>query len=209
LRVNSNIPFAQHYLLPIIPGFLEAYPGITLDLVQTDLPVDLIYERADVAIRTGHLSDSALKARKLMETPRHVVVSQSYLDRFGRPRHPTDLERHNCLNFNIKRSLDIWPFDGQKHGEAERLDQAVKGNLRVSDGETMRRMAMDGVGIARLSEFHIGADIASGALIPILEDFNPGDTEPVQALFVDHAHMANRIRVFIDYVTAALSEAAQ
>lgn len=209
LRVNSNIPFAQHYLLPIIPGFLEAYPGITLDLVQTDLPVDLIYERADVAIRTGHLSDSALKARKLMETPRHVVVSQSYLDRFGRPRHPTDLERHNCLNFNIKRSLDIWPFDGQKHGEAERLDQAVKGNLRVSDGETMRRMAMDGVGIARLSEFHIGADIASGALIPILEDFNPGDTEPVQALFVDHAHMANRIRVFIDYVTAALSEVAQ
>lgn len=209
LRVNSNIPFAQHYLLPIIPGFLEAYPGITLDLVQTDLPVDLIYERADVAIRTGHLSESALKARKLMETPRHVVVSQSYLDRFGRPRHPTDLERHNCLNFNIKRSLDIWPFDGQKHGEAERLDQAVKGNLRVSDGETMRRMAMDGVGIARLSEFHIGADIASGALIPILEDFNPGDTEPVQALFVDHAHMANRIRVFIDYVTAALSEAAQ
>jgi DNA-binding transcriptional LysR family regulator len=209
LRVNSNIPFAQHYLLPIIPGFLEAYPGITLDLVQTDLPVDLIYERADVAILTGHLSDSALKARKLMETPRHVVVSQSYLDRFGRPRHPTDLERHNCLNFNIKRSLDIWPFDGQKHGEAERLDQAVKGNLRVSDGETMRRMAMDGVGIARLSEFHIGADIASGALIPILEDFNPGDTEPVQALFVDHAHMANRIRVFIDYVTAALSEAAQ
>jgi DNA-binding transcriptional LysR family regulator len=134
------------------------------------------------------------------------VASQSYLDRFGQPKHPADLERHNCLNFNIKRSLDIWPFDGQRHGETERLDQAVKGNLRVSDGETMRRMALAGVGIARLSEFHIGADIAEGALIPILEDFNPGDTEPVQALFVDHAHMANRIRVFIDYVTAALSD---
>lgn len=206
LRVNSNIPFAQHYLMPIIPGFLEAYPGITLDLVQTDMPVDLIYERADVAIRTGHLSDSALKARKLLETPRRVVASKSYLDRFGKPKHPTDLERHNCLNFNIKRSLDIWPFDGRKFGEPERLDQAVKGNLRVSDGEAMRQMALAGVGIARLSDFHIGRDVAQGALIPILEGYNPGDTEPVQALYLDHAHLANRIRVFIDYVVEALRE---
>lgn len=204
LRVNPNVPFAQHCLLPILPVFLEAYPGITLDLVQTDMPVDLIYERADVAIRTGHLSGSALKAHKLLETPRRVVASKSYLYRFGEPKHPTDLERHDCLNININGSLDIWPFDGRNTGEPERLDQAVKGNLRISDGETMRQMALAGVGIARLSDFQIGRDVAEGRLVPILEAFNPRDTEPVQTLFVDHAHLANRIRVFIDYVVTAL-----
>lgn len=204
LRVNSNIPFARHYLLPIVPEFLTAYPGITLDLVQTDMPVDLIYERADIAIRTGHLSDSSLKARRLLESPRRVVGSPDYLARRGTPGHPTELASHNCLNFNIRRSLDVWPFDGSRVGETARLDQTVKGNIQVDNGETMRRLCLAGLGLARLSDFHISPDLKTGRLVAVLEDFNPGDTEPVQALYVDHTHMANRIRVFIDFLVARL-----
>lgn len=201
LRVNCNIPFARHYLLPIVPGFLERYPGVTFDLVQSDLPVDLIYERADVAIRTGILADSSLKAKRLIESARHVVAAPSYLERFGSPQNPIDLVRHNCLNFNIRRSLDVWPFLGKG---SERMDQSVRGNMRVDNGETMREMALAGVGLARLSEFHTLDDIASGRLVPVLEEFNPGDREPVHALYVDHAHMANRVRVFLDYVVDEL-----
>lgn len=179
LRVNSNIPFARHYLLPLVPEFLETHPGIVLDLIQTDMPVDLIYERADIAIRTGHLTDSSLKARRLLESERRVVAAPEYLARHGAPRHPAELAGHNCLNFNIRRSLDIWPFDARKLGESARLDQAVKGNIRLDNGETMRRLCLAGLGIARLSDFHIGPDVAEGHLVPILEDFNPGDTEPV------------------------------
>lgn len=204
LRVNSNIPFARHYLLPLIPRFLDNYPGITVDLVQTDMSVDLIYERADIAIRTGHLADSSLKARKLLESPRRVVAAPEYLSKFGTPAHPTDLSSHNCLNFNIRRSLDVWPFDGSKVGDSARLDQSVKGNVQVDNGETMRRLCLAGLGISRLSDFHIRPDIDTGRLVPILEDYNPGDTEPVQALFVNHAHMANRIRVFVDFLVANL-----
>ncbi len=204
LRVNSNIPFARHYLLPIVPEFLAAYPGITLDLVQTDMSVDLIYERADIAIRTGHLSDSSLRARKLLESPRRVVASPEYLSRFGTPAHPSELAAHNCLNFNIRRSLDVWPFDGSRVGDSPRLDQSVKGNMRVDNGETMRRLCLAGLGLARLSDFHIGPDLENGRLVAVLEAYNPGDTEPVQALFVDHAHMANRIRVFIDFLVEHL-----
>jgi DNA-binding transcriptional LysR family regulator len=204
LRVNCNIPFAQHYLLPILPDFLEQHPGITLDLVQTDLPVDIIYERADVAIRTGVLADSALKARKLLESARHVVASPRYLARFGAPETPQELLNHNCLNFNIRRSLDVWPFESRATNASARLDQPVKGNMRVDNGETMRQMALAGLGLARLSDFHILPDIEAGRLVPVLEDFNPGDLEPIHALYVDHAHLANRIRVFIDFVVAAL-----
>lgn len=204
LRVNCNIPFAQHYLLPIVPDFLERHPGITLDLVQTDLPVDIIYERADVAIRTGMLADSSLKARKLLESARHVVASPRYLARFGEPESPGDLGNHNCLNFNIRRSLDVWPFERRASEGTERLDRPVKGNIRVDNGETMRQMAVAGLGLARLSEFHTLPDIEAGRLVPVLEAYNPGDLEPIHALYVDHAHLANRIRVFIDFVVEAL-----
>jgi DNA-binding transcriptional LysR family regulator len=206
LRVNCNIPFAQHYLLPIVPDFLERHPGITLDLVQTDLPVDIIYERADVAIRTGVLADSSLKARKLLESARHVVAAPRYLARFGAPSSPADLVNHNCLNFNIRRSLDVWPFERKHRTGVERLDQPVKGNMRVDNGETMRLMVLAGLGLARLSDFHILPDIEAGRLVPVLEEFNPGDLEPIHALYVDHAHLANRMRVFIDFIVAALRD---
>lgn len=204
LRINSNIPFARTYLLPALPGFLEKFPGISLDVVQTDLPVDLIFERADVAIRTGHLPDSSLRARRLLNPRKHVVASPKYLARYGTPNHPRDLDAHNCLTFNINRSLDTWPFDGTQRQEEARLDRSVKGNMRLDNGETVRRLCLAGLGIARLSEFHVGPDIRSGRLVPLLEDYNPGDTEPVNALYVDHAHLSARIRVFIDYLAASI-----
>lgn len=204
LCVNSNIPFAQHYLLPIVPEFLAAYPGIVLNLVQSDLTVDLINERADVAIRTGNLDDSSLKARKLLDSPRHVVAAPEYLEKFGTPSHPSDLKKHNCLNFNMKRSLDIWPFVENHGNVSTRIDQPVNGNIRVDNGETMRRLTLDGLGFGRFSEFHVLPDIRAGRLVSVLEDFNPGDHEPVHALFVNQAHLASRIRVFLDFVIKAL-----
>lgn len=204
LCVNSNIPFAHHYLLPMVPDFLAAYPSITLNLVQSDLPVDLIYERTDVAIRAGNLEDSSLKARKLFESPRHIVASPAYLDKFGEPSHPNDLKGHNCLNFNIRRSLDVWPFTESNGNEKTRFEERVNGNIRVDNGETMRRLTIDGLGLARLSDFHILPDIKAGKLVPVLESFNPGDHEPIHALFVDQAHLATRIRVFLEFVVKSI-----
>lgn len=197
LRVNCNIPFAQHYLLPILPAFMDLHPGITVDLSQSDHTVDLIQAQADVAIRTGVLGDTTLRARKLLESPRLVVASPEYLARHGRPETPADLTRHNCLGFNLRRSLDLWPFR-QPDGKA--INHLAAGRLRVDNGEAMRQAALAGLGIARLSVFHIGPDVSAGRLLPVLDAFNPGDREPVQALYVDHAHLSDRIRVFIDFV---------
>lgn len=207
LRVNSNIPFAWHILNPLIPRFLQLYPGITLDLTLSDITVDLIGERADIAIRTGNLSDSALKARKLLESRRMVVAAPAYLERRGSPERPEDLAEHNCLSFNLRRSLDEWPFLDGGHGEREtRL--AITGDMRVDNGETMRQMVIAGVGIARLSEFHVGRDVAEGRLVRILEAFNPGDTEPIHAIYVAHDLVSSRVRAFIDFLVENLPNPA-
>jgi DNA-binding transcriptional LysR family regulator len=201
LRVNSNIPFATRYLLPIVPKFLSLYSSIQLELTTSDIAIDLIGERTDVAIRTGVLTDSAMKARKLLESRRMVVLSPEYAEQHGVPAHPSELSKHNCLAFSLRKHLDEWPFrDASVSPEIERL--AISGNMRCDNGETMRTMALAGVGIARLSEFHVGDDVRSGRLRCVLDDFNPGDVEPIHAIYVSHDHLSNRIRAFIDFVSA-------
>jgi DNA-binding transcriptional LysR family regulator len=199
LRVNSNVPFATRILIPSIPIFLAKYSGITLDLTLSDITVDLIGERADVAIRTGNLLDSALRARKLLDSPRMVVASPDYLAAHGAPDTPDDLEHHNCLSFNLRRSLDEWPFL-EAPGSGQVVKHFVEGSMRVDNGETMRQLALGGLGIARLSKFHVGHDVAEGRLKLLLQDYNPGDLEPIHAIYVGHDHVSNRVRAFIDFL---------
>lgn len=198
LRVSSNVPFGQHYLLPLLPAFLERHPKIVVDVSLTDRVVDLLEERADVAIRAGPLRDSSLVARKFWQSRMVVVGSPGYLDKRGVPRRPADLASHNCLDFGFTRLVEGWPFAGSE-GHVETMRQ--RGNALASDGEAMRLMAMAGVGLARLSRHHIQRDINAGALVPVLEEFNPGDLEPQSAIYVGQGgHLPARVRVFLDFL---------
>jgi DNA-binding transcriptional LysR family regulator len=198
LRVNANLPFGLHCLIPLVPDFLARHPHITLDLALTDAVVDLLEVRADVAIRTGPLRESRLVARKLGESRMVVVASPAYLDGRGEPRTPADLEGHNLLGFCFVRHAKGWPFLDGAGGVATVVP---RGNALVSDGEAMRRLALAGLGVARLAAFHVGPDIEAGRLVPLLEAYSTRDAEPVHAVFLGHdGRLAARVRVFLDYL---------
>ena len=199
LRVNSNVPFGYHYLLPLLPGFLAEYPQVKIDVVLTDRVVDLFEEQADVAIRTGPLRESRLVARKLGESRLIIVASPDYLKRHGEPETLADLERHNQLGFCFARHTEGWPFIDE-NGASQTL--VLDGNALVSDGEALRQVALAGLGLARLSSFHITADIEAGRLVPVLEKYNPRDIETMHAVFVGQGgHLPARVRAFLDYLT--------
>jgi len=199
LRVNVNVPFGLHCLLPLLPAFLERYPQITIDVALTDAVVDLFDSRADVAIRTGPLRESRLVARKLGESRMVVVASKTYIKRHGKPRQPADLASHNCLGFCFVRHTRGWPFLDPASGD---ITITPTGNTLVSDGEAMRQLALSGHGIARLATFHVGPDLKAGRLVALLESFNPGDREAVHAVFVGQAgKLAARVRAFLDYLS--------
>jgi DNA-binding transcriptional LysR family regulator len=201
VRVNANVPFGLHYLLPLVPDFLKLHPEVVLDIVLTDQVIDLFEERADVAIRVGPLRASQLMARKLGTSRMAVVAAPSYLAQYGRPTSLIELEGHNRIGFNFARHFDEWPF--REAGIAPALP--AQGNVQVGDGETARRLALAGVGLARLAMFHIGRDIEAGRLVPVLEDLNPGDVEDIHAIFVGHGgHLPARVRAFIDYLAKAV-----
>lgn len=202
LRVNASVGFGERHILPLVPAFLALYPEIELDLTLTDGVIDVIGERTDVAIRSGPLHDSSLKARKLLESRKVVIAAPDYLVRHGTPRHPADLAAHNCLRFNFRRSMDDWPFLASDGQTAEAYE--ITGNMLVSSGAILRQLCMDGLGLVRIGRFHVEPDIAAGTLLPVLEDFNPGDIEVVHAVFAGHEHLAARIRAFIDFLVETI-----
>jgi DNA-binding transcriptional LysR family regulator len=200
VRVSAALGHGRLCIVPLLGEFVARYPGILVDINLTDAVVDVAAGQADVAIRFGPLADSPLTARRIGETGRMVVASPAYLAARGTPLTPDDLHDHNCLNFNFRRAEPVWPFI--ESGEARAL--AVQGNIEANNGETLVQLALQGVGIARVGAFNVVADVASGRLVPLLEAFNPGDREPIHAVFVGGTNMPARVRVFIDYLVERL-----
>lgn len=202
VRVNANVAFGVQYLLPLVPAFLREQPEIQLDISLSDQVIDLMDQRADVAIRVGPMQPSQLKARKIGESRTAVVASPDYLARHGVPETPEALYDHNRIGFNFARSFDEWPF----RTKAGLISVPACGNVAVGDGETARRLVLEGVGLARLGVFHLREDIAAGRLTPVLEAFNPGDVEDIHAVYVGQGgHLPARVRAFIDFLAATWS----
>ncbi|MEH3126189.1 LysR family transcriptional regulator [Agrobacterium cavarae] len=198
LRVNSSVGFGERCILPLLGEFAERHPKVRLDLTLTDGVIDLIGERTDIAIRVGPMRDSSLMARRLFSSRRVIVASPDYLKKHGTPKTPEDLDQHNCIGFNFRRSLDERPF--RDPGNDSVYIKAITGNIQVSSGSIKRQLCLLGVGIGRIGEFHVRPDIEAGQLVPILEDYNGGDTELVHAVYAGHEHLAARIRAFIDFL---------
>ena len=201
LRVSASQAHGRLTIVPLIGEFVALYPHILVDISLADRIVDVAGGQADVAIRFGPLADSPLTARKLGENRRVIVAAPAYLERHGTPRVPEDLHAHNCLNFNFRRAEPVWPFrDG-----ARDYALAVRGNIEANNGETLGQLAAMGVGIARVGTFSVAGEMARGALIPILEEYNPGDVEAVHALFAGGANTPARVRVFVDFLAERLT----
>ena len=199
LRVNANVPVGTHLLLPIVPAFLACHPQVSLDIALTDRVVDLLEDRTDVALRSGPLKSSRLVARKLGQTRLMVVASPAYLARVGTPRTPADLANHNCLAFSYARAVNGWPFTRR----GRRTEVMPQGNTQISDGEALRAVAVAGLGVARLAAFQVRADLDAGRLVPVLEDYDPGETEDIHAVYVGQgAHLPARVRAFLDFLVA-------
>lgn len=197
IRFNSSSVYCAHVLNPLLPEFLALYPGVTLDIAQTDVVIDLLADHADVAVRTGPLKSSSLMARKLGQTRLIVAASPAYLERFGTPQHPSELAHHNLLRFAYTRSVRDWAFrvDGEPHAFTP------AGTVQVNDGEGMRQLALAGVGIVRMGAFVIREDIRAGRLVPILEDFSAGDEEDFYAIYVGQGGpLPSRVRALLDFL---------
>lgn len=197
IRLNTSASYATHILEPILPAFLAQYPEIMLDIVLTDAVIDLLAERTDVVVRAGPLKDSSLIARKLGETPMLIVAAPDYLQRVGEPASVSDLDRHTRIGFGYPREIEGWRFlcDG------EPVHASPPVCVQASDGEAIRRMALKGLGLARLAAFTVREDVAAGRLKPVLEDCFAEDGECFHAVYTGQGGpLPARVRALLSFL---------
>lgn len=197
IRLNTSASYANHILAPILPEFLAQYPDVTLDIVLTDAVIDLLAERTDVAIRAGPLKSSGLIARKLGETAMMIVAAPAYLQRAGEPKKVADLERHSCIGFGYTREMDGWRLVEK----GMPVEFRPPSRVLASDGEAIRRLAVVGVGLARLAAFTVKDDIAAGRLTAVLKQLHQQETEAFHAIYVGRGGpVPARVRALLDFL---------
>lgn len=203
LRINVGTAFGMHQLAPALPGFLARHPEVQVELTMTDRVVDLIEEGADLGIRMGTLPDSSLVARRISEVERVVCAAPSYLKRHGTPKKPQELLRHNCLSMAQSPQLRRWPFesrDGVKHVE-------VSGNVTSSSADALLHLALQGLGIIRLTDVIVGDAIGEGRLVPLLAEVHHVEPVPLHAVYPQGRHRSPRVAAMIDFLVEKFGNA--
>jgi len=194
--VTTSLAFSTHQLAPVIGEFLERHPAIQLELMPTDRVVDMIEESVDVAIRIGRLPDSSFMARKIGEDVRLVCAAPEYLATHPAPRRPDDLGRHNCIVSRDRAYLNRWPF--RIDGDVREIE--VGGRLAVSEGEAQMRLALQGLGIVRLTRLTVAGAIKRGELVALLQDYSAEEPVPIHAVYPHRRHLASKVTAFVEFI---------
>ena len=199
LRINAPMSFGIGHIAPLLPGFMTAHPRVEVELVLDDRRVDLIEEGYDLAIRIGRLDDSTLIARRLAAVHFICAAADSYLARRRPITRPEDLAGHNCLRYSLNRQPSEWRFDRAGEGLAVK----VAGTLTANNGEALREAAVSGLGVVFQPAFIVGADIASGRLVPLLTDWGTPVID-IHAVFPEQRRLQPKLRRFVDYMATEL-----
>ncbi len=202
LRVNAPVTFGEMVLAPALPGLLQRYPGLHVELALDDRLVDAGAGGWDVVVRIAPLADSALAVRKLARDRRVVAASPDYLARRGTPATPEELRGHDCLHYtNVTRAAE-WRFRGPRGP----VSIPTEGSIEANHGMVLRAAAVAGVGVGVFPEFMVAPELREGRLVEILAAHALPRRTAIHALFARARPTAPKIRVFLDHLAAQLRE---
>src|SRR5690606_38679620 len=208
LRINSSRVACGLLIAPHLAEFQARYPGITLELVLDDSLSDLVAGGFDAGIRLGENLARDMVAVRISRNQRMVTAgSPAYFRRHGGPppASPADLAGHDCIGtrFESRGALYRWEY---QRPDGQLLEVDVPHRLVTNDFALMVQAGLDGLGLIHVLEDPILAHLANGALVPVLQDWTA--TFPGFYLYYPHrAHMALKLRVFIDFLRARLPDA--
>ena len=202
LRVTAPAGFGRRHVAPLVPGFLDLHPDVSLSLNLSDRVVDLVNEGFDCAVRVGDLPDSSLVSVRLADNRRLCVATPAYLQRASTPRHPSELTRHACLTLSSDASQTRgWAFVVE--GTATYLRPGAR--LDCSDGQVLHEWCLQGLGLAWRSTWEVEHDIAAGRLVSVLDEF-AAPPNGIYAVFAQRKHLPLRLRLWIDFLKQAYAD---
>lgn len=196
LQINAPMTFGVSHIAPAVSDFMRQHPDITVSLNVNDRFVDPYEEGFDITLRIGDLQPSSLIARKICPIRRLLCASPDYLEDRGRPRTPADLADHAILHYGHLGNELYWPLRGV--GNSNRLP--VSPVLCSNNGDVLKMASLAGQGIVLLPAFIVADELASGALVPVLEGFEPAPIA-LHAIYPPDKYRPAKTRAFVDFLT--------
>ena len=203
LRISVSAAYGTHRLLPLMPGFTEAYPQIDIELSISDKIIDFVDEGFDIAIRLGIQRDSRLVAYKLEDASLGVFATPGYLKKKGTPAGIADLASHDCIQYvspNTGRPLN-WLFTGPN---GEEIDYAVTSRMRIlNDALGCVAWVNAGGGLYQTYRFATASAVERGDLVEVLKE-SGGRSKPFSLIYPQNRHLSAKVRAFVDFLRTTL-----
>jgi len=207
LRVTTPIDIGLDVLPDLVVRFRAQYPQITVELLITDTALDLAAHRIDLALRAraGELPDMGYRASEIAVFCVGLYATPVYLAARGTPGTPTDLVDHDFVvsrEFVGAAQLSL----SDRKGRAERV--VVRPVVRTTDYASVHRIAAAGGGVAPIPDLVAAPSVESGVLIRVLPGWTSFEAK-LHAISLGGREMPARVRVFRDFVRAALASRGQ
>lgn len=197
LRVEMSGALASMIVVPALCNFHETYPDIRIDLGVSDRQIDILAENVDCTVRVGDLSDQSLIARRISAMRVITCAAPFYLEKFGEPVHPQDLEDgHHVVSYFQPQNGRQIPFVFCR--DDERIE--IAGNCIVSVDEAMTYVSAvkAGLGVVQAPLFMVRDAIKTGILHPVLTEWDR-DPLPIHVVYPPNRHLSSKLRVFVDW----------
>ena len=189
------------FIAPVVTGFLNQYPEVSMDLRDGDAMIDLVQERFDLAIMPVSPPDSTLVRRTLAKWHPVLSCAPAYLEKHPEPRSPAELAGHSCLLYAYTPFGDHWPF---LDARGNTVIARVSATLGATSITVLRAAAIAGLGVWLSPPFIVSDLLASGELVPLLRDYRLPEMEIV-ALYPHRRHMTAKLRAFVDMLVDQFS----
>ncbi|MCU1753227.1 LysR family transcriptional regulator [Pseudomonas sp. 6D_7.1_Bac1] len=203
IRVDMGSSVATSLIIPALPDFFARFPDIEIDMGVSDRHVDLISDNVDCVIRGGAIMEQSLAARFLGHASWTTCASPAYLQRFGTPAHPWELEKdHRVICYHSARTNRVIPAAFQRG--AKKFEVIGSGVLSVNESNAHIAAGLAGLGVIHTFNYAVQPYIESGGLVPILKDWRPAPY-PFHVAYPPNRNISNRLRVFIDWLVEHFS----
>ncbi len=195
VRVAASSVLAEHLLIPSFDSLQQAHPLLRVELVVDDRMADMARDGIDIAIRTGPPTSDTVVARPLGTLVRRLYATPAYLQAYGAPQHPDELHRHRLITNSAMAQLNRWPFivNGEPHVVV------ADGHWRSGSTGITARLALQGLGIARLATLVAEPLVQQGVLAPVLRGWVDEQPSPIHAITLTRRHRLPKIKACIDH----------
>lgn len=203
LKVDMPGRIGRLIVAPALPAFLDAYPGIDIDLGVTDRMVNLVEGSVDCVLRVGPLTDSGLFARQLGKLPLINVASPDYLARHGTPQSPDDLKAHFAVNYASPTTGRVEHWEWIEAGTLRSYQ--MPGRVTVNSAEAYIACCLAGLGLIQIPAYDVHSHVNMGELVEIMSEYR-AEPMALTLLYPHRQHLSRRVQVFADWLQDLLKQ---